>query len=122
MSGYVELEEFITPERVEWAHGRACNYQMIKRQSAADAAWRAAKARDPKLLKALEKGAEIIGKMSEAQMGQTRRRIDVPFSESREHTESQMWRKAYEFMDKGDPIIQLQWIYCAGALLAGLVD
>ena len=121
MSNHVELEEFITPEKVEWAHGTACKYQMLKKQYAADQAWRAAKARDPKLLKALEKGAEIIGRMSEAQTGQLRRSTTATFAETREHTESQMWRKAYEFMDKGDPIPDLVWIYAAGALLAGLV-
>ena len=121
MAHHVEIENFITPERVEYAYGLAQRYQMERRQSLADAAMRAARARDPKLLKALEKGAEIVGKMSEAQMGRTRRGIDVPFSHTKEHTESQLWREAYRMVDQGTPIENFCWVYLAGCLVAGIV-
>ncbi len=119
MPNHVELEEFITLERVEYAHGLAIRYQQEGRQSFADVGLRAARARDPKLLKALEKGAELIGKASEAQMGFTRRGIDVPFAHTKEHTESQLWREAYRMVDQGTPIANFQWIYGSAAYLAG---
>lgn len=120
MAGHVEIEEFITPARVEYAYGLAIKYQTSGKSGLTDAAMRAARARDPKLLKALEKGAEIIGKMSEAQMGQTRRSTEI-FSHTKEHTESQLWREAYRMVDQGTPIENLVYIYLAGCFLAGIV-
>ena len=118
MAGHVEIEEFITPARVEYAYGLVQQAQVMGRQSWADTGMRAARARDPKLLKALEKGAEIIGKMSEAQMGQTRRSTEI-FSHTKEHTVSQLWREAYRLADEGKPIENLCWIYAAAAWLCG---
>jgi hypothetical protein len=114
-----EFADSITPERVEYAHGLAQRRCEEGKQGFADIGWRAARARDAKLLKALEKGAEIIGKMSEAQMGQTRRGATVDFALTKEHTESQMWREAYRTCDAGDPTIQLSYIYGAAAYLCG---
>lgn len=118
-NNHVELEEFITPHRVEWAYGLAQQAQAERKQWFADTGMRAARARDPKLLKALEKAAEIMGKLSEAQMGQTRRESTIRFDHTKEHTESQLFREAYRLCDEGNPIYQLQWIYGAAAWMCG---
>jgi len=117
-ANHIEFEESLTIERIEWAYGVACHSLEHRKQQLARVGWKAAQARDDKLLKALEIGAEKIGKLSEDQMGQTRRTSSV-FSETVEHTESQMWREAYRLCDEGRPIQNFEWIYGAAALLCG---
>ena len=121
-TNHVEIEEFLTPRRIEWAHGRACLAQEQGRQSFADCGWRAAVARDPKLLKALEKGAEFVGRVAEDQYGSTRRSTSSRGGETVEATEAQLWREAYRMCDNGTPLRNFEWIYGAAALLAGFQD
>jgi hypothetical protein len=120
-TNHIEFENFLTPARVEWAYGRAIQAQDQHRQGFADAGWRAALARDSKLLKALERGAEVVHRMAEDQMGRTRRSSDK-FSEQVELTEVQLWREAYRLCDEGTPIRNFEWIYGAAALLCGYTD
>lgn len=120
-SDYVELLESVTPEKVEYAYGLAQKAQHMHWQSFADIGYRAALARDDKMLKVMEKAAEIVMKMSEEQTGRTRRDPSTPYAERVEHTESQLWREAYRLMDEGKPIRNFEWIYGAGAWLSGYV-
>lgn len=114
----VEVEQFITRGSVEWAHRRASEAQRRREQHIADIGMRAARARDPKLLLVLEKATEVLDKMQEEQVGRTRRTASR-YADTVELTEVALWRKAYEFADKGEPLAQLEWIYGAAALLAG---
>lgn len=114
----VEVEQFINRASVEWAHRRASEAQRRREQHVANAGMRAARARDPKLLLALEKATEVLARMEEEQVGRTRRTASR-FSDSVELTEVALWRKAYEFADRGEPLPHLEWIYGAAALLAG---
>ena len=84
--------------------------------------WRAAQARDERLLKVLECSANIISKIDEEQRGRTRRAADTPYAESVETTVTQMFRGAYETVDKGTPVRALEWIYGAAALMCGYLD
>ena len=118
-SNHVEIEEFITPEKVEFACGLATKYQAMGKQSCADTGYRAALARDPKLLKVLEKGAEIVDKMTEQQYGRTMRDISATYGETKGTTEAQLWREAYRLCDEGKPIRNFEWIYFAAAWLCG---
>lgn len=118
-TNHIEFEDFLTPRRVEWAYGEACKAQDQHRQGFADAGWRAALARDSKLLKALERGAEVVDAMAENQMGRTRRTPGQKFSETVELTEVQLWKEAYRLCDEGNPIRNFEWIYGAAALLCG---
>lgn len=113
-----EIEEFINAESVEWAYSQACMAQRDGRQRFADVGWRAAQARDPRLLKALEKAAEIVTAMDESQRGRTRRYAEK-LSEQIETTETQLWREAYRLCDEGRAIRHFEWIYGAAALLCG---
>lgn len=119
MANHIEFEEFITPERVEHAHALAVKAQAQQRQGFARTGWRAAQARDPKLLKALEKGAEILDKMTEAQFGRTMRSVNASYGETKGTTEAQLWREAYRLCDEGNPIQNFEWIYGAAAWLCG---
>ena len=119
MGNYVEVEEFVTPGRVEWAYGRAMEAQARRVQRFADVGWRAAQARDERLLKVLECSANIISKIDEEQRGRTRRAADTPYAESVETTVTQMFRGAYETVDKGTPVRALEWIYGAASLMCG---
>lgn len=82
---------------------------------------RAARARDPKLLLALQKGAEVLQKMTEEQAGP--HGFDVGGVRV-QHTEFQMWRNAYTAADKGNAEEEGQYMHLYGmaALLAGLVS
>ena len=122
MGNYVEVEEFVTAGRVEWAYRKAMEAQHFRKQRFADVGWRAAQDRDPRLLKVLECAANIVSKMDEEQRGRTRRAMDTPFSESVETTVTQMFRGAYETVDKGTPSRALEWIYGSAALMCGYLD
>ena len=117
-----ELDDFVTAEKVEWAYGMAMQSLEHRRQHMARVGMRAAKARDERLLKVLEKGTEILHRMSEHQMGETRRQASTPYSHQVEQTEVALWRKAYEFCDAGNPLEELQWIYGAAALICGYAN
>jgi hypothetical protein len=118
-NGYVEVEEFVTPGRVEWAYRRAMEAQHFRKQRFADVGWRAANDRDSRLLKVLEKSASILAQMDENQRGQTRRSADAAYAEQRETTVVQLWKAAYETVDKGTPSRPLEWIYGAAAYMCG---
>jgi hypothetical protein len=119
MPNHVELEDFLSPERIEYAHGLCAKYQAMGRQEFAAAGWRAAQARDPKLLKALERGAEVIDKLTENQYGRTMRGSSATFGETKGTTEAQLWRNAYTTLDNGTPEQNYEWIYGAAAWLCG---
>ena len=112
-ANHIELEDFLSIERIEWAYGLACHSLEQRKQRIAQVGWRAAQARDDKLLKALEVGAEKIGKLSEAQSGRTRRSAEH-LKDQVEHTEAQLWREAYRLCDEGNPIQNFEWIYLCG--------
>jgi len=116
----IEVGEWINATSVEWAYRRASEAQRLRQQSIANAGMRAARVRDPKLLLALEKATEVLVRMEEQQVGRTRR-TSSNYADTVELTEVALWRKAYEFADKGEPLAQLEWIYGAAALLAGFV-
>ena len=105
---------------VEWAHRRCLQEQQKKNWNWAMVGMRAARARDDRMLKFMEKAAELIDAEEERQRGETRRAAEK-FSESVTTTETQMWIAAYKTMDNGTPEEALMWIYGAGACLAGLL-
>lgn len=118
MPAHVELEEFVTPFSVEKAHARALKAQQEWDWTWAMPGMRAARARDPKLLKVLELASNILQQMEEDQRKDSRRTAEK-FAETKETTELQMWREAYNTADRGDPCENLMWIYGAASCLAG---
>jgi len=118
-SNHVELEEFLSLGRVEEAHRQALKQQERRNQHFADTGWRAAQARDSKLLKILEISANMIDRLQEEQLGRTMRDTGATFAESKGTTEAQMWREAYRLCDEGKPIRNVEWNYGAAAWLAG---
>ena len=118
-TNHIELEDFITPERVEYAYGLAQKYQALGHQTFAAVGWRAARAGDVKLLKVLELSAEILDKMTDDQYGRTMRSVNASFGETKGTTEAQMWKNAYTTMDNGTPEQNYEWIYGAAAWLCG---
>tara|TARA_Y100000034_G_scaffold121988_1_gene166910 strand:+ start:219 stop:587 length:369 start_codon:yes stop_codon:yes gene_type:complete len=119
MAARIEIEEFITRDRLEYAHHLAMKNMDLRRQSFADVGWRAARARDPKLLLALEKGANILDQMTDEQHGRTMRSPDAEHGETKGTTEAQLWRNAYTTLDNGTPEQNYEWIYGAAAWLCG---
>lgn len=119
MSNHVEIENFITPELVEYAYSRAMRAQESGRQVFADTGFRAALARDPKLLKVLETASNILDKMTDAQHGRTMRAPDASLGEKQGTTELQLWREAYKMCDQNTPLRAFEWVYGAAALIAG---
>lgn len=119
MPAHVELPEWVNERTVEDAYRIARMAQVQRRQSLATAGMRAARARDSRLLKALEGGAEVLRRMSERQLGSTYNvggyRVQA--------TEFQLWRNAYQMVDEGNMVGagNYEWIIMAAALLAGLI-
>jgi hypothetical protein len=120
MSNHVEVEEFFSPERVEWAYRMAMRAQREGKQRYAERAMDLAHKRNSVLLKAMEKGAEIVSKMDEDQRGRTRRSAEN-LSEQVETTETQLWKESYRLMDEGRPIPNFAWMYLAGMYLGGFI-
>ena len=109
----------LNDEKIEYAYGLAKKYQHQGRQSFADTGYRAAVARDPKLLVALEKMAESTGRMQDSQIGRLMRDPSATHGETRGTTEHQLCREAYRLCDEGNPIRNFEWIYGAAAWLCG---
>jgi hypothetical protein len=126
VGGKIELAQFITRKSVEHVYGKVQETrERTKRDSALPSivliGMRAARARDPKLLTALEKGAEVIHQIAEEQYGRTMRDGASTHAERVWPTEAQLWREAYVTVDSGNVCEPLAWIYAMGAILAGLV-
>jgi len=83
--------------------------------------WRAATARDPKLMLVLEHGANILAAIQEEQHGRTQRAESTVYSHKVDLTEFALWREAYTCADRGQPERNLIWYYAAAAELAGLI-
>lgn len=114
-------EKPITSHTVEAAYYRANRAQKERRLSFCETGNRLARARHPDLLRALERGAEVLDKMADAQMGQTLRSFTSTTTERVRPTEATLWREAYRLADQGKPIENFGWIYGAAGWLAGLV-
>jgi hypothetical protein len=119
MAAFVELEEFVTLQRVSEAHRRAILSQERRNQNFADTGFRAARARDARLLKVLELATNAIDKEQELQFGQTMRSRTATPGEQVGTTEAQLWREAYRLCDNGEPLRNYEWIYGAAAWLCG---
>lgn len=120
MNAAIDLPGWINRKTVELAHARGIDAQSKDDLDFARVGIRAARARDNRLLLALEKGAEVLDTMAEEQHGRTRRSEDR-YAFSVEPTVVQLWKKAYEVADKGisADIHPFAWIYGAAAVLAG---
>jgi hypothetical protein len=114
-----DWESTLSAERIEHAYGLAVRMQHRGMQGFADTGYRAALARDPKLLRALEKMAEHTGAMQDAQIGRLMRSPDATYGESRGTTVHQLCRESYKLCDEGNPIRNFEWIYGAAAWLCG---
>lgn len=116
----IEIPEWINESTVEDAFRRMDRARGLRRQQFADKGLRAARARDSRLMKALEGGAEVLHTIQERQIGQRMRSSATPYGERVDLTEYAMWREAYKMCDEGTPLSAFQWIYGAAAELAGL--
>ena len=120
MAAYVELPVWINENTVEESYRRALRAQRHRQQSFAEKGLRAARARDSRILKALEGGAEVLQGMQERQRGRTMRSASTSFGERVDLTEYALWREAFKLADSGSPTQHFEWIYGAAAELAGL--
>lgn len=120
MAAHIELERFITYASACYAFNRARKEQAEGNYAWANIGMRAAKARDPKLLKALDLAANAMYAEEERQRGHSMRTTDV-HAEARYSTYTQMWRESYRMVDEGKAgeVPHLMWMYGAGAFLAG---
>lgn len=117
---HIEIENFVTLKSVEYAHGRAIVEQKRNNTAFAEIGMRAARQRDAKLLKVLDKATEVMVRAEENQRKHQMSTSDK-FSERRYTTETQMWREAYRMVDEGKAaeVPHLMWIYAAAAFLCG---
>lgn len=120
MAATIELPWHIDRDTVERAYREGKRAQALGSQRYTVVGRRAAKARDPKLLLALQKGAAVLQRMSEEQAGQHGFDIGGRHVEA---TEFQLWKNAYTAVDAGNASAEGQYmhIWGMGAILAGLV-
>ena len=109
----------LSDKRIEYAYGRCIQARDSQNQSFADTGYRAALAKDRKLLIALEKMAESTCRLQEDQIGRLMRSPDATHIESRGTTQHQLCREAFKLCDEGRPIRNFEWIYGAAAWLCG---
>jgi len=119
MAAAIEIPEWINETTIERAHRRANLAHRSNSHGFAQKGWRAATARDSRLLKALEGGAEVLQAIQERQRGRTMRDPGTEYGQRVDLTEYTLWREAYKCCDRGEPSENLMWIYGAAAELAG---
>lgn len=119
-----EITEFVTPRAVESIYRRATEVHnnLSRYTSQIEQGMRAAKARDPRLLTVLEKGAALLDQLADEQYGRTRRDPSAPFSMRVPITEAKFWQEAYRLADQGDPLPQAGHLYAAAGMFAGVVQ
>jgi hypothetical protein len=110
-----EIPEWINRTTVERAWGRGVDAQGRDIRSFARIGMRAARSRDPRLLRALDGMAEILQQISQDQTG-NRRRID---GRAIDATEYSLVREALVSADEGQPLPHFCWIYGMAATLCG---
>ena len=111
----------LSDTRIEFAYGQAIRARDSRNQSFADIGYRAALARDPKLLIALERMAESTGRLQDAQIGRLMRDPGTDYAQTKGTTQHQLCREAYRMVDQKTPIRNFEWIYGAAAWLCGYV-
>jgi|TARA_R110000751_G_scaffold242845_1_gene343104 hypothetical protein len=116
----IEIPDWINDTTVERSFRRMNTARHCRQQNFADKGMRAARARDSRLLKALEGGAEVLSSIQERQRGRTIRDTSTPYGHRVDLTEYSMWREAYRMCDEKTPDPAFEWIYGAAAELAGL--
>lgn len=115
-----EIPEWINEKTVEQAFRRAELARIAGNRNFATKGYRAAVAKDAKLLLALDKGAEVLLAIQERQVGRYLRSDATPYGHKVDLTEFSMWREAYTQCDKGEPLEAFSWVYGMAAELAGL--
>jgi len=111
---------FINFERLATAYQRANRNFRDGDRRCALVGIRAARARDPKLMKGLERAIEVVDAKNDAVRGQTQRALGVSYADSFPALEVGIFREAYKAADQGRPLEQLMVIYGCVAELAGL--
>jgi hypothetical protein len=114
----VELPYAVNRISVERAYRSVRIAQQQKRDGVGAMGLRAAKARNPKLLLALQRGSEVLRGMAEEQTGGSGFDVGGIRVQPTEYT---LWKNAYETADKGEPAVPYQWIYAAAGILAGVI-
>ena len=116
----IEIQDQLTFARWEYAWKRMQRAREADRMDIAAVGMRAARSRDPKLLKVLEQAANLMDAACEAQMGRTRRAAEIEGFKI-EPTEVQLVKEAYRMVDQGTPIQNFCWIYATAAIVLGYV-
>lgn len=122
----VVLPESVTPARVEriYRRAKALGDGILPETGMAAAGLRAARARDPRLLLALERCAEVIDKLAEDQSGQTRRqesRQRTDWASTRNPSEVNFFREAFTAVERGQVPDAFGYLYAAVAEFAGII-
>jgi hypothetical protein len=117
-----ELEEFLTPIFLEMTY--ACSVNAAKRgdRNLGMQGLRAARAKDPKVMRVLEALAEATDKRDEELRGRTKRDTGTAWSRKHSAQEVAFCREAYNAADEGRADMdRLQFIYGAAAAAAGVI-
>ena len=120
MMAAIEIDT-ITFRRCEEAYRRAEEMKRAHRYAYAERGMRAVRSKDPRVLKVLERCAELMDKEREKQIGETQRATHTVFADRAHPTSVQLWREAYRCAVDGieGPQQHFAWVYGCAADLAG---
>lgn len=107
--------------RVEQAYRYAKKWRDEDKTSWAQIGMRAARARDPKLLRALDQALEVLLAEHERQMGEFQRQGKTDFNERALPSEVGFFREVYRTVDESRPMTEYMWGYAAACWLAGII-
>lgn len=121
----LDWETTLTDTRIEYAYGLAQKMLDARNEGWAQIGYRAAVAKDARLMTALDRMAESTLRLQETQIGQLTRSSSATYGEAAGTTVHQLCREAYVMMEKGldhdgtDRRQHFIWIYGAAAWLCG---
>lgn len=109
----------VNPKTVEDIYRRAKWLQNENRYLAADYGMRFVQARDYKTMQVLEKCAEVLVKMDEAQSGETQRQASTAYAFKFPATVVSFFREGYRVASDGKPEAAFSFLYAAAGEFAG---
>lgn len=116
MARTIEIRESLNTANIEKITRRANEMSDSHRIAWVEKAMRIVRDREPTVMKVLERGAEIMGKVNESQHGRTQRdKSNVGNTLGSQATDTSLWQEAYRLADEGKPSIHFGWIYAAAA-------
>ena len=116
----IEVREALNVTTVERITFRANRMSENNRLAWVEKAMRIVRDRHGGVMKVLEAGANIMGKVNEEQYGESQRQMrNKGTALQSQATDTSLWQEAYRLADEGKPSPHFGWLYAAACEHAG---